>query len=293
MFRGSIVALITPMDEKEAIDENSFQTLIDYHIANKTSAIVVAGTTGEAATLEREEHISLVLKAVELASGRIPIIAGTGSNATRDAISLTKSFENSGVAACLTITPYYNCPTQKGLYCHFEAIAKSSDLPQILYNVPSRTGCDLLPEIVVKLSQIPNIIGLKEATGCLQRFRMIKENVDNNFIILSGDDITGFNFLKEGGQGIISVTANVAAGIMAKLCKKVAKGALTEASYLNDLLMPLHKELFIETNPIAVKWACKRLGLIKAETLRLPMTSLTIINQKRVLNALKSAYLLS
>jgi len=293
MFSGSIVALITPMDDEAAVDEESLQTLIDYHVVNKTSAIVVAGTTGEAATLEREEHVSLVLKAVELAAGRIPIIAGTGSNATRDAISLTQRFEGSKVAACLTITPYYNCPTQEGLYRHFEAIAKNTELPQILYNVPSRTGCDLLPETVLRLAQIPNIIGLKEATGNLERLSMIKAKVNDDFILLSGDDATGFDFIKEGGQGIISVTANVAAGGMTELCQRVAESKFTEAGRLNERLMPLHKELFIEANPIVIKWACKRLGLITAETLRLPMTSLTLVNQKRVEDALKSAGLLS
>ncbi|ACL30470.1 4-hydroxy-tetrahydrodipicolinate synthase [Buchnera aphidicola] len=272
MFKGSIVALITPMDEKGQICRISLEKLINYHIASKTEAIVSIGTTGESATLSQEEHINIVMLTLELADGRIPVIAGTGANATTEAISLTKRFEKSGVAGCLSVTPYYNRPTQEGLYQHFKAISENTELPQILYNVPSRTGCDLLPETVAKLSHFNNIIGIKEATGDLSRIHKIKELVKTNFLLISGDDATALDFMQLGGQGVISVTANIAAKEMMEICSYALKGDFINARSINKRLMLLHEALFIEPNPIPVKWLAKKIGLIKSDTLRLPMT---------------------
>lgn len=272
MFKGSIVALITPMDEKGQICRASLKKLINYHIVNKTQAIVSVGTTGESATLSQEEHIHVVMLTLELSDERIPIIAGTGANATTEAISLTKRFEKSGISGCLTVTPYYNRPTQEGLYQHFKAISEHTELPQILYNVPSRTGCDLLPETVARLSQLKNIIGIKEATGDLSRINKIKELVQNDFLLISGDDATALDFMQLGGQGVISVTANIAAKEMRKMCSYALKGDFISARSVNKRLMLLHEALFIEPNPIPIKWLAKKIGLIKHDTLRLPMT---------------------
>ena len=292
MFTGSIVALVTPMDEKGNVCRPSLKKLIDYHVANGTSAIVSVGTTGESATLSHDEHGDVVMMTVELADGRIPVIAGTGANATAEAISLTQRFNNSGVVGCLTVTPYYNRPTQEGLFQHFKAIAEHTDLPQILYNVPSRTGCDMLPETVGRLSKVKNIIAIKEATGNLSRVHQIKELVSDDFILLSGDDATAMDFMQLGGHGVISVTTNIAARDMAEMCKLAAAGQFSEARVINNRLMPLHNKLFVEPNPIPVKWACKELGLVATDTLRLPMTPITAQGRDIVAAALKHAGLL-
>ncbi|MBB1201840.1 4-hydroxy-tetrahydrodipicolinate synthase [Enterobacteriaceae bacterium 89] len=292
MFTGSIVALVTPMDEKGQVDRSSLKTLIDYHVANGTSAIVSVGTTGESATLSHDEHGDVVMMTVDLADGRIPVIAGTGANATSEAISLTQRFNNCGIVGCLTVTPYYNRPTQEGLFQHFKAIAEHTDLPQILYNVPSRTGCDMLPETVGRLAEIKNIIAIKEATGNLSRVHQIKELVSDDFILLSGDDATALDFMQLGGHGVISVTSNVAARDMAEMCKLAAEGRYAEARAINQRLMPLHYKLFVEPNPIPVKWACKELGLVATDTLRLPMTPITANGRDVVATALKHAGLL-
>ena len=292
MFTGSIVALVTPMDEKGNVDRSSLKKLIDYHVASGTSAIVSVGTTGESATLSHEEHGDVVMTTLELADGRIPVIAGTGANATAEAISLTQRFNNSGVVGCLTVTPYYNRPTQEGLFQHFKTIAEHTDLPQILYNVPSRTGCDMLPETVGRLAKIKNIIAIKEATGNLSRVHQIKELVSDDFILLSGDDATGMDFMQLGGHGVISVTTNVAAREMAEMCRLALAGQFAEARAINQRLMPLHTKLFVEPNPIPVKWACKALGLVATDTLRLPMTPITENGTKVVTAALKHAGLL-
>ena len=292
MFTGSIVALVTPMDEKGNVDRSSLKKLIDYHVASGTSAIVSVGTTGESATLSHEEHGDVVMTTLELADGRIPVIAGTGANATAEAISLTQRFNNSGVVGCLTVTPYYNRPTQEGLFQHFKTIAEHTDLPQILYNVPSRTGCDMLPETVGRLAKIKNIIAIKEATGNLSRVHQIKELVSDDFILLSGDDATGLDFMQLGGQGVISVTANVAARDMAEMCRLAADGQFDKARIINQRLMPLHNKLFVEPNPIPVKWACKELGLVATDTMRLPMTPITDHGRDVVASALKHAGLL-
>lgn len=293
MFTGSIVALVTPMDNKGVVDRASLRKLIDYHVSSGTSAIVSVGTTGESATLTHDEHVDVVLQTLELAAGRIPVIAGSGANSTSEAISLTQRFNNTGVVGCLTVTPYYNKPTQEGLYQHFKAIAESTELPQILYNVPSRTGCDMLPPTIARLAKIKNIVAVKEATGNLSRVSQIQALVeDENFVLLSGDDASGLDFIQLGGRGVISVTANVAAREMAELCRLAAQGNFVKARHLNQILMPLHQDLFVEANPIPVKWACKALGLITTDTMRLPMTPLSDIYRPILERALKSAGLL-
>ncbi|MBD2791694.1 4-hydroxy-tetrahydrodipicolinate synthase [Xenorhabdus szentirmaii] len=292
-FTGSIVALITPMDSAGQVDKASLKKLVDYHIASGTSAIVSVGTTGECATLSHDEHIDVVLTTLELADGRIPVIAGTGANATAEAISLTHHFENTGVVACLSVTPYYNRPSQEGLYQHYKAIAENTGLPQILYNVPSRTGCDLLPSTVARLAKLKNIVAIKEATGNLSRVSQIQELVnDENFILLSGDDASFVDFMQLGGKGVISVTANVAAAEMAQMCKLAEQGEFLKARSLNHHLMELHHQLFVEPSPAPAKWACRQLGLIADDTLRLPMVPLTQEGQISVGNTLKVAGLL-
>ncbi|UDG80333.1 4-hydroxy-tetrahydrodipicolinate synthase [Candidatus Annandia pinicola] len=276
MFKGSIVALITPIKKNGSICKKDLTKLINYHIKNKTSAIVSVGTTGESSMLSKKEHCNLIMMTLEISDGRIPIIAGTGSNDTSESINLTKKLENSGISGCLTVTPYYNRPTQEGLYQHFKSISESTHLPQILYNVPSRTGCDLLPETIARLSNFKNIIGIKEATGDLSRVNKISSLVNNKkFIILSGDDITFLDFIQLGGHGVISVTANIAAKKMSKICSLALNNNFIKARKINKKLMYLHKALFIESNPIPVKWAAFKLGLINNNILRLPLTKLS------------------
>ncbi|QCI18658.1 4-hydroxy-tetrahydrodipicolinate synthase [Buchnera aphidicola] len=289
MFTGSIVALITPMNKSGKICRSSLKNLINYHILNKTTAIVSIGTTGESATLSQEEHIEVVMLTLEMADKKIPIIAGTGANATTEAISLTKRFENSGIAACLTVTPYYNKPTQEGLYQHFKAISESTELPQILYNVPSRTGCDLLPKTIARLSKLNNIIGIKEATGNLSRINQIKSIVKNDFLLISGDDATALDFIQLGGQGVISVTANIAAKEMTEMCSYALRGDFSKARSINKRLSLLHEALFIEPNPIPIKWLAKKMGLIKNDTLRLPMTPISYNGQIQLEKAFQHA----
>ncbi|CAL4318543.1 4-hydroxy-tetrahydrodipicolinate synthase [Buchnera aphidicola (Periphyllus testudinaceus)] len=272
MFKGNMVALITPMDETGKICLDSLKNLINYHINNKTKAIVSVGTTGESSTLTKKEHVKLVLLTVKISKKRIPIIAGTGANSTEEAILLTKKFEKSGVSACLSVTPYYNKPSQEGLYQHFKKISKSTSLPQILYNVPSRTGCDLLPKTIYRLSKFKNIIGIKEASGDLSRVNKIRNLVKKKFFIISGDDSTALDFMQLGGDGIISVTSNIAAKEISKICAFVSKKKFSKARKINKKLIKLHNILFLESNPIPIKWAAKKIGLIKFNTLRLPMT---------------------
>ncbi|HDR1843580.1 TPA: 4-hydroxy-tetrahydrodipicolinate synthase [Pasteurella multocida] len=292
LFSGSIVAIVTPMDSSGEIDFVRLKSLVEHHITAGTDAIVSVGTTGEAATLSIDENVKTILKTVEFADGRIPVIAGAGANATSEAIVMTKLLNDSGVAGCLSVVPYYNKPTQEGMYQHFKAIAECTDLPQILYNVPSRTGSDLLPETVARLAKINNIVAIKEATGDLSRVAKIKELAGEDFIFLSGDDATGLESIKLGGQGVISVTNNVAASDMAKMCHLALNGQFEEAEQINQRLMALHKNLFVESNPIPVKWAAYRLGLIDTPTLRLPLTTLSEHLQPKVEDALKIAGLL-
>ncbi|MGX2949662.1 4-hydroxy-tetrahydrodipicolinate synthase [Ursidibacter sp. B-7004-1] len=288
LFSGSIVALLTPMNDGE-INFDELKNLIEFHIKSGTHAIVSVGTTGESTTLSIDENVKVIKKAVEYAAGRIPIIAGTGSNATSEAIVMTKLLADSGVSGCLSVVPYYNKPTQEGMYLHYKAIAESTDLPQILYNVPGRTGSDLKPETVGRLAKIPNIVGIKEATGDLSRLPLIKQLAGDDFIFLSGDDATGLESMKLGGQGVISVTNNVAAADMAKMCNLALAGKFEEAEQINQRLMALHHDLFVEANPIPVKWAAYKMGLISQPTLRLPLTTLSESAQPKVLAALQQA----
>ncbi|MER1690902.1 4-hydroxy-tetrahydrodipicolinate synthase [Proteus mirabilis] len=292
-FTGSMVALVTPMDAKGNVDRVSLRKLVDYHVKAGTDAIVSVGTTGESATLSHDEHVDVVLMTLDMADGRIPVIAGTGANATSEAIWFTQQFENKGIAGCLTVTPYYNKPSQEGLYQHFKAISESTALPQILYNVPGRTGCDLLPVTVARLAQLDNIVAIKEATGNLSRVSQIQQLVnDDSFILLSGDDASSLDFMQLGGHGVISVTANVAALEMVELCRLAKAGEFVKARELNRRLMDLHHQLFVEPNPIPAKWACQRIGLIEDATLRLPMTPLTSAGQDIVEKALLTAGIL-
>lgn len=292
MFTGSLVALVTPMDVKGNIDRVSLKKLVEYHIASGTSAIVSVGTTGESATLDQKEHIDVIKQTVEYADGKINVIAGTGANATAEAISLTKQVENIGVVGCLTVTPYYNKPTQEGLYHHFKAIAENTSLAQILYNVPGRTGCDLKPETVARLAKINNIVALKDATSDLTRVYKTRKLVGDKFKLLSGDDGTFFEFMLLGGDGTISVTANIAARELARICQLIKDKRIKEAREINDSLELLHAKLFIESNPIPVKWACEKIGLIRNAVMRLPMTPLSSAAIPEVEKALKLAKLM-
>lgn len=291
LFHGSIVALVTPMTHGE-VDFQGLKDLVEYHIKAGTHAIVSVGTTGESTTLSIDENVKVIKKTVEFADGRIPVIAGTGSNATSEAITMTKLLANSGVAGCLSVVPYYNKPTQEGMYLHYKAIAESTELPQILYNVPGRTGSDLKPETIGRLAKIENIVAVKEATGDLSRLPLIKQLAGDDFIFLSGDDATGFESMKLGAQGVISVTNNVAAADMAKMCELALSGKFAEAEEINNRLMALHKDLFVESNPIPVKWAAYKLGLISEPNLRLPLTTLSESAQPVVLKALQQAGLI-
>ncbi len=289
MLSGSIVALVTPMDDKGQLDYESLKQLVDFHVKAGTDALVSVGTTGESATMSINEHIEVVLETLKLAAGRIPVIAGTGSNATKEAIAITKKFEGSGIAACLTVVPYYNKPTQEGLYQHFKAIAQSTDLPQILYNVPGRTVTDLLPETVARLAKIDNIVGLKDATGDVSRVAKHRELCGDNFILLSGDDLTSLDFIFAGGNGVISVTNNVTPYEMKQMIQYANAGEKAKARALDEQMRPLHKDLFIEANPIPVKWALKEMGLIASTHLRLPLTPLSLRCQPKVKQALQDA----
>lgn len=289
LLQGSIVALVTPMNNHGEVDFENLKQLVEYHVQAGTDAIVSVGTTGESATLSIEENVKVILKTVEFAAGRIPVIAGTGANATSEAVTMTKLLNNSGIVGCLSVVPYYNKPTQEGMYQHFKAIAECTDIPQILYNVPGRTGSDLLPETVGRLSAIPNIIGIKEATGDISRVQKIKQLAGKDFFVFSGDDASCLEAMKLGAEGVISVTSNVAPKVMAEMCRLARQGHFSEAETINQRLMPLHKNLFIESNPIPVKWACYKLGLIADPTLRLPLTLLSESAQPVVLDALNFA----
>jgi len=293
MLTGSIVALVTPMDETGEIDYIALKELVEFHIKSKTSAIVAVGTSGESATFSVDDHVKVVERTIAYADGRIPVIAGNGANSTSEAIALSKLFLNSGIIAGLNVTPYYNKPTQEGLYLHYKAIAESCELPQILYNVPGRTAVDMLPETVARLAKIPNIIGIKEATGDLQRLAEIKAVVPDDFLLFSGDDSTCCDFILQGGHGVISVSTNVAPVEMAEMCEYALKGETEKALAVNKLIDPIHKHLYHEANPIPVKWACAELGLIPTPTLRLPLTTLSEQYHDTVRNALKEAKLLS
>ncbi len=289
---GSIVALVTPMhagvQAETALDEHALARLVEFHIENGTDGIVAVGTTGESPTLNEEEHLAIVRRVVELVKGRIPVIAGTGANSTHEAIRLTRHAKSVGVDACLLVTPYYNKPTQEGLYLHYKAVAEAVDIPQILYNVPSRTACDMQPATVARLARVPNIVGIKEATGDLTRLAAIREECGKDFLLLSGDDATACNFILQGGHGVISVTANVAPKLMHDLCVLAAGGDAAGSRAIDDKLQPLHCDLFVEANPIPVKWAVERMGLMNAG-IRLPLTWLSAQYQPVVREAMRHA----
>ncbi|MEE8119375.1 MAG: 4-hydroxy-tetrahydrodipicolinate synthase [Gammaproteobacteria bacterium] len=274
MLRGSIVALVTPMLEDGSLDLPALQRLIDWHVTQGTDGIVIAGTTGEAPTLSTSEQLTLISHAVGAAAGRVPVVAGTGSNSTRETVELTREAARLGVEAALLVVPYYNKPTQEGLYRHFAQIARSIELPQILYNVPGRTITDLEPETICRLAKIPGIVGIKEASGDLARVALLREGTRPDFLLLSGDDPSACEFMLAGGDGVISVTANAAPAAMHALCEAALSGHAEEAETLDKALVALHEGLFFESNPIPVKWALHRMGQIGPD-LRLPLTPLS------------------
>jgi len=274
MIQGSIVALVTPMDESGAIDKESLKKLLEFHIEQGTDAIVAVGTTGESATLDEDEHCDVIKTVVDVVAGRIPVIAGTGANATSEAINLTRKAKQAGADACLIVTPYYNKPTQQGLYLHYKAIAEAVDIPQILYNVPGRTACDMLPDTVGRLSHIDNIVGIKDATGDLSRVQKFRDLTSADFALYSGDDATSREFCLLGGHGTITVTGNVAPRLVHEMITAAINGDNATALAIDLKLQALHKDLFIQSNPIPVKWAVAELGLI-SKGIRLPLTWLT------------------
>jgi len=288
MFRGSIVALITPMHADGAIDDTSLRRLVDFHADAGTTAIVSVGTTGESATLDEEEHCAVIRRTLELAAGRLPVIAGTGANSTREAIALTRCAKDAGAQAALLVTPYYNKPTQEGLYLHYRAVAEAVDIPQILYNVPGRTACDLLPETVARLAPIENIVGIKDATGDLARVARLRAACGESFALYSGDDATGCEFMLLGGDGVISVTSNLAPRLMQDMCEAALLGDRERAHAINRRLDALHRDLFVQSNPIPVKWAAAELGLCPTG-IRLPLTWLSEEHQATVRAAMEHA----
>ena len=287
-----MVALVTPMiagvSPDTGLDDKALERLVEFHVTNATDAIVAVGTTGESATLPEEEHCDVISRVIQLSRGRIPVIAGTGANSTIEAIRLTQRAGDAGADACLLVTPYYNKPTQEGLYQHHKAVAETVDIPQILYNVPGRTACDMLPETIGRLAEIPNIIGVKEATGDLDRVHRIRELCGKDFLLISGDDATACEFLVLGGNGVISVTANVAPRAMHDMCMHAFKGNPDEARAINSRLNKLHGKLFVESSPIPVKWAVYRLGLIEAG-IRLPLTWMSPEFETEVEQAMREA----
>lgn len=274
MISGSIVALVTPMLEDGSIDWDALDALIEWHIDSGTAAIVPVGTTGESSTISVSEHCDIVQRVVHTVSGRIKVIAGTGANATSEAIELTAAARDAGADACLLVTPYYNKPTQEGLFRHYEAIACAVDIPLVLYNVPGRTACDMLAETVQRLSELDQVVAIKEATGDLARTAEILELCGSNMVVYSGDDLTACDLMLNGAQGTISVTANVAPSQMAAMCNAAVAGQVDEARALDESLRPLHADLFLESNPIPVKWVLMEMGRIK-KGIRLPLTELS------------------
>ena len=285
MIRGSLVALVTPMIDSGDIDYPALQGLIAWHLEQGTQAIVSVGTTGESATLDEQEHCATIAFTVEQVAGRIPVIAGTGANSTREAIALTRAAQRAGADACLLVTPYYNKPTQEGLYQHHKAVAEAVDIPQILYNVPGRTAVDMLPETVTRLAKISNIVGIKEATGDVARIRVLRACTGPDFAIYSGDDATACEAMLQGADGDISVTANVAPAQMHAMCSAAVAGQADNAHAIDAKLATLHKHLFIASNPIPVKWALAKLGRI-GTGIRLPLTVLPKSAQPQVTQAL-------
>lgn len=288
MFHGSMVAMVTPMAADGALDFDALARLVRFHLENGTDAIVAVGTTGESATLDFDEHCLMIRRVVDLVKGRIPVIAGTGANSTSEAIHLTRCAMEAGADACILVTPYYNKPTQEGLYRHYKLIADTVPIPQILYNVPGRTACDMRPETVERLAAIPNIIGIKEASGSVERMRELVTRCGNRMDVYSGDDPVGVEAILAGAKGIISVTANVAPKAMHDLCAAALSGDHAAAKRIDGRLRPLHEALFLESNPIPVKWAVAQLGLIPPG-IRLPLTPLAEQYQPAVRQAMQQA----
>ncbi len=293
---GSLVAIVTPMREDGSLDWDSYRKLIDWHIDEGTNAIVAVGTTGESATVDPEEHVELIRVAVETAAGRVKVIAGTGANSTQEAIELTREARRVGADASLQVVPYYNRPTQEGLYRHFRAVAEAVDLPVILYNVPSRTGTDLSVDTTMRLAQVPGIVGIKDASGDLARvvemrrvlLQRAARDASRGFALYSGNDDTGLAYLLLGGDGVISVTANVAPRAMAEMCAAALRGDVATARAINEHLMPLHVRLFVEPNPVPAKWALARMGRIP-DGIRLPLVPLSASAQELVARAMRDA----
>ena len=288
MFQGSLVALVTPFDGNNRVDYTSLKRLVDFHVEQGSAGLVIAGTTGESPTLERSEHIELIGRSIEIASGRIPIVAGTGSNSTSQSVDLTIAVADPGLAAYMVVVPYYNKPTQEGIFRHYSAIADAAEKPVLMYNVPGRTVADMLPETVGRLARHGNIFGLKEATGDIDRLKQIQAVVDETFMLYSGDDFTLRPFIEQGGHGVVTVSGNVVPRQVATLCKLAREGKATEARALDDTLQPLNKALFSESNPIPVKWAVSKMGLI-APHIRLPLTPFSEQYHAAMLSAMRTA----
>ena len=291
MLQGSLVAIVTPMHEDGGLDIPTLRTLIDFHIKEGTDGIVVVGTTGESPTVDIEEHCLLIKTAVDHVAGRIPVIAGTGANSTREAIELTRHAKNLGADACLLVAPYYNKPTQEGLFQHYRAIAEAVDIPQILYNVPGRTACDISNDVAIRLAAIPNIVGIKDATGSIERGTDLILRAPEGFAVYSGDDATGMALMLLGAQGVISVTANVAPRLMHEMYVAATAGNAKQACKINAQLFALHQKLFVEANPIPVKWVLNRMGLI-GPGLRLPLVALSTQHHETLHSAMHSAAIL-
>ena len=292
MIKGSIVAIVTPMHEDGSLDWDAFRALIDFHIDQGTDGIVVVGTTGESPTVDLDEHESLIAEAVRHSAQRIPIIAGTGANSTREAIELASFSQRAGAFASLTVVPYYNRPTQEGMYQHFKAIAEAVEMPHILYNVPGRTVADMSNDTVLRLAQIPNVVGIKDATGDIERGSDLLQRAPADFAVYSGDDASTLALMLLGAHGTISVTANVAPKLMHEMCVAAMNGEVERAREINFRLLGLHRNLFIEANPIPVKWAVARMGRMK-NTLRLPLTPLTQGAYSAVEQAMRQAGILT
>lgn len=288
MFQGSMVAMVTPMRDDGALDERALERLVEFHVSHGTDAIVAVGTTGESATLDHDEHAHVMRRTVEIADGRITVMGGCGANSTWEAEQLTRVAMEAGCGAALLVTPYYNKPTQEGLYQHFSHIAEAVPMPQILYNVPGRTGCDLLPETVDRLAEISNIVGIKEASGSLERAEEVIERCGDRIDVYCGEDARNLALMNAGAKGCVSVTANVTPDLMHRMCLAVLQGDATEAEALDARLAALHNALFLETNPIPVKWALAEMGLI-GPGMRLPMTPLSEQHHETVRQALKLA----
>jgi 4-hydroxy-tetrahydrodipicolinate synthase len=290
MLQGSLVAIVTPMHQDGSLDLKALRALIDFHVEQGTDGIVIVGTTGESPTVNFDEHCLLIKTAVEQSAGRIPVIAGTGANSTTEAIELTSAAKRLGVDACLLVAPYYNKPSQEGLYQHFRAVAEAVDIPQILYNVPGRTGCDIVNETVLRLVQLPNIVGIKDATGNIERGTDLLLRAPADFAVYSGDDATAMSLMLLGGRGVISVTANVAPKLMHQMCAAAMAGDAKTARSINAKLFGLHQKLFVEANPIPVKWVLQQMQLI-GPGIRLPLTPLAQQHHETLRNAMHAVAL--